>query len=283
MENSVDIPLKTHPTGTEDKIQGKKNRLVKGREKFLWYTNVHWHALELFRITKSCGEEKSRPTNRRTSQASLGSPRPRQEAAAEAKGAERQPQPVSGQSHCARSTRYPGADEGRGVCVRAPGSYRSRHHRRRPQPGKPAAEASGGSAAVSRRRSWLPAPKSLRFVPMQTPARCKRAITFPKRMRYGGGLRDEAVPLRLANYPLVITCFRCCLVAHGSEPPPQGKPTATRQQHGAKQKPRLAARRSATFADAGHAAQDEVGCSLALSSSESFGKADFGRQGEEDL
>ncbi len=42
-------------------------------------------------------------------------------------------------------------------------------------------------------------------------------MTFPSRMLYGGGLRDEAVPVRLANYPPVITCFRCFLGAPGSE------------------------------------------------------------------
>ncbi len=52
---------------------------------------------------------------------------------------------------------------------------------------------------------------------MQTPVRCKRAMTFPERMRYGGGSQDVAVPLRLAHYPLVITCFRRFLGAHWSE------------------------------------------------------------------
>jgi hypothetical protein len=32
---------------------------------------------------------------------------------------------------------------------------------------------------------------------MPTPARCKRAMTFPERMLYGGGLQAVAVPLRL--------------------------------------------------------------------------------------
>jgi len=36
-------------------------------------------------------------------------------------------------------------------------------------------------------------------------------------MLYGEGLRDEAVPLRLAHYPPVITCFRCCLETPGRE------------------------------------------------------------------
>ena len=37
-----------------------------------------------------------------------------------------------------------------------------------------------------------------------------------------------------ANHPPVITCFRRSLGAHGaSDPPPRGKPTATRQPHGA--------------------------------------------------
>ncbi len=39
-----------------------------------------------------------------------------------------------------------------------------------PQPGQPAAEASG-SVAVSRRRSWLPAPESPHKAPRATPAR----------------------------------------------------------------------------------------------------------------
>ncbi len=46
------------------------------------------------------------------------------------------------------------------ACRGCPGPGRHRrwhHHPRRPQPGQPAAAASGGSAAVSR-RSWLPAP-----------------------------------------------------------------------------------------------------------------------------
>ncbi len=102
-------------------------------------------------------------------------PWPRQEAAAEAQGAKWQPQPVSGQPHCARSARYPGTDEGWKICVRAPGRHCRRHHHRRPQPGQPAAEASdcnaSGSAAVSRRRSWLPAPPGLRLAQMPTPAR----------------------------------------------------------------------------------------------------------------
>ena len=59
----LNIP-RLHPTTTEDKRQGE-NRLVKGREELLWYTNVHWYALELFWLTKLCGEEKSRPTGRR--------------------------------------------------------------------------------------------------------------------------------------------------------------------------------------------------------------------------
>ncbi len=67
------------------------------------------------------------------------------------------------------------------------------------------------------RRSWLPTPPGVRKAQMQTPVRCKRAMTFPERMLYGGGLQDEAVHLRLAHYPPVITCFRCCLGAHGSE------------------------------------------------------------------
>ena len=37
-------------------------------------------------------------------------------------------------------------------------------------------------------------------------------MAFHKRMRYGGGLQDEAVPLRLVNYPPVIT-WRARLVA----------------------------------------------------------------------
>ncbi len=36
-------------------------------------------------------------------------------------------------------------------------------------------------------------------------------------MLYGEGLWDGAVPLRLAHYPPVITCFRCFLGAHESE------------------------------------------------------------------
>ena len=52
-------------------------------------------------------------------------------------------------------------------------------------------------------------------------------------MRYGGGLQEGAVPLRLAHYPPVITCFRSFLGAQGaSETPPQGKPAATRTRHG---------------------------------------------------
>ncbi len=42
-------------------------------------------------------------------------------------------------------------------------------------------------------------------------------MTFPEHMLYGGGLRDGAIPLRLANYPPVITCFRRFLGAHGRE------------------------------------------------------------------
>ncbi len=42
-------------------------------------------------------------------------------------------------------------------------------------------------------------------------------MTFPKRMRYGGGCQERAVPLRLAHYPPVITCFRHFLGAHRSE------------------------------------------------------------------
>ncbi len=54
-------------------------------------------------------------------------------------------------------------------------------------------------------------------------------MTVPERMLYGGGRQDEAVPLRLANYPPVITCFWCFLGAHGSEPPPRWKPAAARR------------------------------------------------------
>ena len=50
-------------TKTEDKKQGK-NRLVKGCEKFLRHTNVHRRTI-VFRLSKSCGEERSRPTGRR--------------------------------------------------------------------------------------------------------------------------------------------------------------------------------------------------------------------------
>ncbi len=60
-------------------------------------------------------------------------------------------------------------------------------------------------------------PESRRVAPMQTPARFKRAMTFPSRMLYGGGLQDVAVPLRLAHYPPVMTCFRRLLGAPGSE------------------------------------------------------------------
>ncbi len=44
-----------------------------------------------------------------------------------------------------------------------------------------------------------------------------RAMTFPSRLRYGGGLQAVAVPLRLAHYPPVITCFRGFFGAYGSE------------------------------------------------------------------
>ncbi len=47
--------------------------------------------------------------------------------------------------------------------------------------------------------------------------RCKRAMTFPERMRYGVGFQEGAVSLLLANSPPVITCFRRFLEAHGSE------------------------------------------------------------------
>ena len=42
-------------------------------------------------------------------------------------------------------------------------------------------------------------------------------MTFLSRMRYAGGRQDEAVHLRLANYPPVITFFRSFLGAHGSK------------------------------------------------------------------
>ncbi len=34
---------------------GEKNRLVKGREKFLWYTKAHWLTLEFFWLTRNTG------------------------------------------------------------------------------------------------------------------------------------------------------------------------------------------------------------------------------------
>ncbi len=49
--------------------------------------------------------------------------------------------------------------------------HRRRHYHRRPQPGQPTAKASGGSAAVSSSRSWLPAPPCLRLASMSTPVR----------------------------------------------------------------------------------------------------------------
>ncbi len=60
-----------------------------------------------------------------------------------------------------------------------PGRHCRRHHHRRPQPGQPAAEASGGSAAVSRSRSWLPAHESPHKAPRATPVREARD-EFPR-------------------------------------------------------------------------------------------------------
>ena len=117
--------------------------------------------------------------------------------------------------------------EGRGVCVRAPGRHRGRHHHRRPQPGQPAAEASdcnaSSSGAVSRRRSWFPAHESPYKALRATPAREARdnlsqADTAWRRPSVAGG------SFRLARLSTtVITCLRCrctsreLAVARGTE------------------------------------------------------------------
>ncbi len=63
-------------------------------------------------------------------------------------------------------------------------------------------------------------------------------MTFPQRMRYGSGRQDEAVHLRLANYPPVITCFRSFLGAQGASKPP---PRASRMAAPAEAAPRAGA------------------------------------------
>ncbi len=52
------------PKGAVEPNNDKRQK-AKERQKFLWHTNIYRHALELCWLTKSCGEEKSRPTGRR--------------------------------------------------------------------------------------------------------------------------------------------------------------------------------------------------------------------------
>ncbi len=84
MENSVDVPLKTHPTGSKadpfsqgllsivlptlqrQKTKDRERKPVgQGTPEVQGSRGVNRSALELVRLTKSGGEEKSRPTDHR--------------------------------------------------------------------------------------------------------------------------------------------------------------------------------------------------------------------------
>ncbi len=91
-------------------------------------------------------------------------------------------------------------------------------------------------------------------------------MTFPSRMLYGGGLRDEAVPLRLAHYPPRDNLFLVLLwIAR--------KPAATRkpQQHRVRERPAGSRWRwplgAAGSAAAGGAAGESTRAALGLAAS----------------
>ncbi len=70
--------------------------------------------------------------------------------------------------------------------------------------------------AVSR-AAFSPSPIGPEYPIAPPPGHSTPASGRPSRLPYGGGRQDVAAPMRLANSPPVITCFRSCLVAHGSK------------------------------------------------------------------